>query len=778
MIVHYEWPPTTKTYRHDVVYGASQIGVGQIGAGVTSIVVQGDQGNDTVEIRGTAADESVTMDPLNGSLLDEASGFSMSWTGVENVTVHGGGGKDMAELYDSPGDDQLVTAYKNGYARLSGSDYANTLTGFATVRASAENDGNDTAKMYDSPGDDTFLGLSYRSELSDGWYDKETGLLMDNSYLFRTESFDATHVYATQGGRDFAKLYDSAGNDTFSATPEQAVLSGDGFLNRVKFFEVVRALASHGGTDNAILHGSAGDDVFEAYGVEGILKDPEGSFISWAKYFDTVEGVAGAGGYDVARLVGSAGDDTFVGTLAKGTLSGGGFTNVATSFRNVYVRGGSGGNDTAKVYDSPGDDQFIVHQDETTPNWKLTDGMRFVEGIFFDATTAFGAAGGEDTVELYGSEGDDHLAAVGHECTFSGDGFWYRAKYFENVNAFGDGGVLGEGGKAGDGGNDTARLSGTSSYDNLTVQPMASPYDLLSTQLESSAGGYHYTVQDFEVVEVDDAKGANGAMLHDTSGDDTVEMNLETDQVILETEAGQQVVVVTSFKNVEVQADYGGEDTAILYGSAGNDTFNGTPKDATFTNPNGYWKTAVYFERVEVYAGPEGSTESGNDVATLSDVFLHQSSEYNAKVFLQQNAVETLVDGSIETVAVTEMYGSTPRMEDASQEEDWSVLFNESFDIRLAGFDEVYAEATRNEENESENDVATLYDSAHDDLLEAADDWAKLSYLDLDLDSFCRVSGFNPVTVYGTIGVNQKDVDEDPPLAYDLFVNGVWEDVV
>ena len=61
-----------------------------------------------------------------------------------------------------------------------------------------------------------------------------------------------------------AKLYDSAGNDTFIATPHSAKLYGSGFYNRAVSFRYVHAYAAAGDADVARLYDSPGDDTFVA----------------------------------------------------------------------------------------------------------------------------------------------------------------------------------------------------------------------------------------------------------------------------------------------------------------------------------------------------------------------------------------------------------------------------------------------------------------------------------------------------------------------------------
>ena len=97
--------------------------------------------------------------------------------------------------------------------------------------------------MYDSAGNDTFTATpTYATLVGTGFYNY-------------AGSFDKVYGYATAGGIDTAKLYDSAGNDTFTGYSTYATLVGTGFYNYAGSFDKVYAYATAGGTaDKAILN--------------------------------------------------------------------------------------------------------------------------------------------------------------------------------------------------------------------------------------------------------------------------------------------------------------------------------------------------------------------------------------------------------------------------------------------------------------------------------------------------------------------------------------------
>ena len=109
--------------------------------------------------------------------------------------------------------------------------------------------------------------------------------------------FDHVTGHAGAGGTDTANLYDSAGNDAFSAWPTTATFSGTGFANTAASFGRVNAYAS-AGNDVADLYDSSGNDTFYGLPTSGYLTGA--GFLNYANGFDHVTGHAGAGGTDTA----------------------------------------------------------------------------------------------------------------------------------------------------------------------------------------------------------------------------------------------------------------------------------------------------------------------------------------------------------------------------------------------------------------------------------------------------------------------------------------------
>ena len=182
----------------------------------------------------------------------------------------------------------------------------------------------------------------------------------------RADGFRSVTATATAGGQKVARLYDSDGNETFTAYPTYAVLAnGTTYSNRANDFRFVMAYANQGGNDSAALLDCEGNDTLTTTPTYGTMTGkwrPEGasvdrSFYNRANYFDQVV-AASSGGTDLARFFDSAFKDVFTlrADSKDAVMTGSGYVNQALKFRYVYATATTGG-DEASLYDSPGDDK-------------------------------------------------------------------------------------------------------------------------------------------------------------------------------------------------------------------------------------------------------------------------------------------------------------------------------------------------------------------------------------------------------------------------------------
>lgn len=113
-------------------------------------------------------------------------------------------------------------------------------------------------------------------------------------YASTSEATGQIYAYATAGGNDEARLYDSSGDDTFLA---------DGKVNGVRL--------QGGGIDTATMVDSGGDDTFTFDHPGGRFQGL--GFDAYAENFEQYFVYASRGGYDRSHLIDTDGDDTLVG---------------------------------------------------------------------------------------------------------------------------------------------------------------------------------------------------------------------------------------------------------------------------------------------------------------------------------------------------------------------------------------------------------------------------------------------------------------------------------
>jgi len=219
---------------------------------------------------------------------------------------------------------------------MSGRNFRNKATGAEFIHAYAREGGNDVASLYDSAGDDYFTASP------------NTGSLSGTGYSLDVHRFYSIEATASSGGYDIAELIDSSGNDFAIAKPTETTLYNNNFSNTAKLFDVVHTYARSGGNDQALLYDSAGDDRYFNIDDWSKMMGPEQNgvpeFFLRVKLFDAVYAHADAGGYDRAYF-----GDQATATGALGTLTTGGPNDP---FEAVFVMNDNGGYDP--LYSSTG----------------------------------------------------------------------------------------------------------------------------------------------------------------------------------------------------------------------------------------------------------------------------------------------------------------------------------------------------------------------------------------------------------------------------------------
>lgn len=157
------------------------------------------------------------------------------------------------------------------------------------------------------------------------------------------------------------------------------------------------------GDDTAVLYGTAGDESVTLRPSEAVFIG-EAFEVSVAQTGDIT--VHGEGGYDSAALFDSPGNDNFVGAPTYAAIDGNGFFNRVWNFAEVRADADAGGIDVAKFFDLPGNDRYVG-----TPTYNSLSGEGFHNEIwFFEGSHGYATAGGIDEAKFFDSTGDDDRA--------------------------------------------------------------------------------------------------------------------------------------------------------------------------------------------------------------------------------------------------------------------------------------------------------------------------------------------------------------------------------
>jgi hypothetical protein len=135
-------------------------------------------------------------------------------------------------------------------------------------------------------------------------------------------------------------LYDSAGNDSLTATPASITLVGAGFSSAASGFSEVLVHATAGGYDKAVFYDGAGVDRLDV-GASYAWQRGSGYSIR-AEGVEYIAAVATYGGGDRLNLIGSAGDDSLSLYLNNRNFFSGGVQVYTYNFQYALFDGGGG----------------------------------------------------------------------------------------------------------------------------------------------------------------------------------------------------------------------------------------------------------------------------------------------------------------------------------------------------------------------------------------------------------------------------------------------------
>ena len=343
------------------------------------------------------------------------------------------------QLFDSETMSEIAPVEAGSNVRVdyqvSGSDtYLLRLTGQATdfdLRlVNLVDKSNETLNVYGTAGEDTFVVqcVSCQIAINGVGYDFE-------------ESVVSSIQFDGADGADQAHITGTARPDRIDLSPGIGSLSGGQIAVIVVNTESI-LVDGGGGVDSAYLRDSDGNDTVVA---DSTGMTMSGETLAGETYTNSVSNVtyahayAKSGGFDRAEFTGMAGTyDRFKGYCnvtdpngLYGKLWSNGIQLRAKFFDEIVAWGNEGDGDKAVFFTTTGSDRF-----EAGPNLAtLTNShVHYVANSFADIR-AYAAGGGDDTVVLTESEGNDKMWLLSHKAVASGADYRVLARSFDHVIA-------------------------------------------------------------------------------------------------------------------------------------------------------------------------------------------------------------------------------------------------------------------------------------------------------------------------------------------------------
>lgn len=547
-------------------------------------------GNDTIRILGTPGTEIVQIQP--GGFILTANGYAFTAANIEVIDYDGRGGADEIVLRDTPDDDVFTLTPAIGstplLASMTGGGYTTSLRNVRSVVVYSSGQAGDTLRLNDNP---------HQAETFTATPDAAT--FLGASFSARAYGFHRVEATSTGGG-DVARIFDSAGNDTITASGNRLTLSGalagTPFSLTASGFARLQALAIAGGNDQAVLQGTAASgETVSLYPGYGILSGP-----GYSNRVDGAQVIAAysGGGNDTAFFYDSPGDDQFVAEPGQATMSNSQtpFQNTAYGFRNVVALAIRGGNDSAVLKDNPAAaDSFTSRHGLYA---ELTDGTTYRTRVEKFESVLAQSRGGSDSARMFDAQGQQVFTADPASAELSGGGFLTRVEGFRFAMAY-----------AVSGGNDRAELR-----DSASDPASVDTFSAQAGQATLFGNGYLKRAVGFGTVEAFSTAGNDVARLYDTRNVVDTFTAYPTYAVLA---GGGFTTRAVNFGSVTAYSRSGEQDVANLFDSTGNDFFSASPTSGTLTGSAGgrsFANTAVGF--AEIVAN---STAGGNDEARLRD---------------------------------------------------------------------------------------------------------------------------------------------------------------
>lgn len=658
---------------------------------------------DTVTLYGTDRDDQmdvsatvVTITQGNASVTYELA------TAPTTIAVHAGSGNDEVTMRGTTGDDQIdVTRDANDVVAIAGLPFAATVEDVSVMTVSGEA-GNDTISLHGTSAPETFSNRDNPTLDSAG---KKTVAVGFETIAVDTDQTD-----------DVANLFGSAGNDNLTADPAETTLTrSDGYTIVLTGFQTVSVTSLKEAADHdlAVLNGSASDDTFEADAKNDRTSLTSGDWKITVTSFDEVVATAGEGGTDKALLTDSSGSDSFTASPTEAKMSR---TDVysyeAKGFTNVTMASSTGDTDTATLTAADGDDTLTASKANTLltgPGYSIV--LTNIENV-----TVNDLGGANDTARFYDSAGDDVFKATPTQATLSdaSGSYTITVNSFETLH-----GVVKEGG------NDRAELIGSSGTDTFRNEPKTN-----AARMYVDAGPY-YWVRGFREVLAEGQGGKDIVDLRETAANDVVTfspglVSLKNDLVTV-TAKGFEVSPDATEIVVSASTYSRDADEVVFIDGAGNDTFRAAPEWATFVGSGAHYR-ATGFRTVKAEA-----KNGGNDMALLfdsagDDTFIADATTAELKGTLASGSFSFKTSGFETVKALSQNGGRDQAILTGSAGADTATVGGVTgikgygFDNRANGFMALEFRGGQG------NDTLRLFDSPQNDALTAKPDRVEYSY--------------------------------------------------
>ena len=400
-------------------------------------------GVDTAILSGSATTANRFYSYAEYSLLmDSEQSYYLNARGFDTVTANSDStGATRAYLYDGSGNDTFTAEPTQGVLdRAVGTDQTSSsvAAGFDRVYAYANSGGDNTAVLNGSAtAANRFYSYPEYSLLTDS----------EQAFFLYANGFDTVTANSESTGATKAYLYDGSGDDTFTGTPSQAVLTwaagtANASSSTAAGFDRVYAYSKSGGSDTAALSGSAtAENRLYSYSEYSLLTEPDESYFLYARGFDSVTANSTSAAATRAYLYDSSGNDTFTADPTSAAMDRDlSWSDVtASGFARVYGYSTNGGVDTATLTGNAAGGNFYVGDPAYSMLTDTADSFyHYVRG--FRSVTAIGSSSDTagDRAYLFDSAGDDTLSGTGHQCSLEDTAatiYHNEALYFDYLYA-------------------------------------------------------------------------------------------------------------------------------------------------------------------------------------------------------------------------------------------------------------------------------------------------------------------------------------------------------